>query len=118
MRRNRWLASVGLRNRLEAGRDNCVLFDMPVLVRRLEQLYAAMWRRCAAGTLPRSDLTNLDAYLEVGEAIDHEETEVGMIEDYRGWWTTRLSRHHVTHPVPSDRRLCTRMGLARPACSA
>ena len=101
------------RERLEAGRKTCVLFDMPLLVHRLEQLYATMWRRCAAGTLPRPDLANLDVYLEIGAAVNHEETEVGAIEDYRGWWKTRLSQRHLVRPIQPDRRLCDAAVLAR-----
>jgi hypothetical protein len=94
------------RDRLAAGRERCVLFDMPLLVRRLEQFFATMWRHFEAGTLPRPDLANLDVYLEVGEAVDHEEIEVGAIADYRGWWTTRLSQRHAVRPIGPDRRLC------------
>jgi hypothetical protein len=79
---------------------------MPLLVRRLEQLYALMWRRCEGGTLPRPDLTNLEVYLEVAEGVDHEAIEVGGIEDYRGWWVTRLAKRHAVRPIPPDRRLC------------
>ena len=93
------------RDRLEAGRESCVLFDMPLLVRRLEHLYASMWRHCMAGTLPRPDLDNLETYLALGEAVDHEATEVGTIEDYHGWWMTRLSQRHAVRPIHADRRL-------------
>jgi predicted O-linked N-acetylglucosamine transferase (SPINDLY family) len=101
------------RDRLEAGRDSCVLFDMPLLVRRLEHLYASVWRRFAAGYLPRPDLANFETYLEVGEAADHEAVETGVIEDYRGWWMTRLSQRHAVRPIPPDRRLCCAAALTR-----
>jgi predicted O-linked N-acetylglucosamine transferase (SPINDLY family) len=101
------------RDRLVAGRASCVLFDMPLLVRRLEQLYASMWRHCAAGTLPRPDLTNLDVYLELGEAVNHEEIEVGAIDDYRAWWMTRLTQRHALRPIQADRRLCGWAGTMR-----
>ena len=101
------------RDRLETGRDTCVLFDMPLLVRRLEQLFTLMWRRCAAGALPRPDLANLDIYLEVGEAANHEEIEVGALEDYRGWWMTRLLQRHGVRPIQPDHRLCLPAMLAR-----
>jgi hypothetical protein len=101
------------RDRLEAGRESCVLFDMPLLVRRLEQLYASVWRRFHAGTLPRPDLANVETYLEVGEAVDHEAIEVGAIEDYRGWWIARLLQRNAVRPVYPDRRLCGSAGLTR-----
>jgi predicted O-linked N-acetylglucosamine transferase (SPINDLY family) len=94
------------RDRLEAGRASCVLFDIPLLVRRLEQCFASMWHHHEAGTLPRPDLTNLDVYLEVGEAVDPEAIEMGAIEDYRGWWTARLARRQASRPIRPDRRLC------------
>jgi hypothetical protein len=93
------------RDRLEAGRESCVLFDMGLLVRRLEHLYMSMWRHFKAGTLPRPDLANLETYLEVGETVDHEAIEVGAIEDYRGWWITRLAQRHAVRSIRSDRRL-------------
>lgn len=98
------------RERLETGRKSCVLFDMPLLVRRLEVLYASMWRRFKSGTLPRPDLANLDVYLEVGAAVDHEATEVGATEDYRGWWMRHLSQRNAVRPINADRRL---WGLGR-----
>ena len=93
------------RDRLAAGRDSCVLFDTPLLVRRLEHHYTAMWRRCVGGTLPRPDLGNLDVYLAVGEAVDHEALDMDQRADYRGWWMSRLTQRHAIRPIPPDRRL-------------
>jgi predicted O-linked N-acetylglucosamine transferase (SPINDLY family) len=95
-----------LRDRLVAGRDSCTLFDMPGLVRGLEGLYEDMWRACEAGSLPRPDLANLETYLDVGSAFDHEATEVQNIADYHGWWAARLAARHALRPIPRDRRLC------------
>lgn len=95
-----------LRERLAADKDSCVLFDMPGLVRGLEDLYEAMWRDHEAGSLPRPDLANLDVYLEVGSAFDHEGTEVQNIADYEGWWAARLAARNALRPIPRDRRLC------------
>jgi predicted O-linked N-acetylglucosamine transferase (SPINDLY family) len=100
------------RDRLETGRESCVLFDMPLLVRRLEQLFATMWRHFESETLPRPDLANLDIYLEVGDAVDHEQIEVGTMDDYRGWWRNRLSQRHAVRPIRPDRRLCGASWLA------
>lgn len=95
-----------LRERLAADKDSCTLFDMPGLVRSLEDLYEAMWRDHEAGRLPRPDLANLDVYLEVGSAFDHERTEVQNIADYEGWWAARLAARNALRPIPRDRRLC------------
>jgi predicted O-linked N-acetylglucosamine transferase (SPINDLY family) len=95
----------GYRERLLAGRDTCVLFDTPLLVRELEQLYARMWADRQAGALPRPDLANLDVYLEVGVAVDHDAVEVQTIADYEGWWREQLARRHSFRPIDADRRL-------------
>jgi len=96
---------VPYRQRLEAGRDTCTLFDVPLLVNRLEQLYAEMWADHRNGTQPVPDLANLDVYLEVGTQIDHDEIEVQTIEDYQEWWRSLLLRRHRRRPIPPDRRL-------------
>ena len=98
---------------LAANRDSCVLFDTPLLVRSLEGLYRDMWAAFVAGQLPTPDLTNLDAYLEVGAAINHDDIEVQAIKDYRGWWRENLAKRHAYRPIPLDRRLWS--GSAPPA---
>ena len=95
----------GYRRTLLAGRDTCVLFDTPLLVRELEQLYAQMWADFQGGTLPRPDLANLDVYLEVANAIDHDALEVQTLADYEGWWREKLARRHSFRPIGPDRRL-------------
>jgi hypothetical protein len=75
------------------------------LVRRLEELYQQMWRQFAGGDLPRPDLRNLEAYLEVGNEVNHDEVEVQAIHDYHTWWRDRLARRHRFRPIPRDDRL-------------
>lgn len=96
-----------LRDRLRADKERCALFDMPCLVRGLEDLYAAMWRDFREGRLPRPDLRNLDVYLEVGMQADPEAIDVQAMDDYRGWWTQRLAARHRLRPIPPDDRLAT-----------
>ena len=98
-------ALAALRQRLETGRDQAALFDMPGLVRGLEGLYARMWRDCREGRLPRPDLANLDVYLETACAVDYEALDVQAVADYRGWWTQQLARRHRLRPIPRDNRL-------------
>jgi len=93
------------RERLQAGRDSCALFDMPLLVRELEGLYSRMWQAFEQGKLPRPDLSNLDVYLEVGGQVDHEAAEIQAIGDYHGWWTGHLAQRHRFRPIAPDRRL-------------
>ena len=99
------------REKLRAGRDKCVLFDMPLLVKRLEDLYHQMWNHYQKGELPQPDLANLDAYLEVGCQPPHEEIEVQTIKDYQGWWRENLARRHRFRPIPPDRRLCRQTSI-------
>ena len=93
------------RERLASGRDTCTLFDTPLLVRRLEALYATMWQNLNQNTLPQPDLSNLDVYLEVGIQIKHEEIEIQTLDDYHGWWRDALLRRHCLRPIDPDRRL-------------
>ena len=94
-----------MRERQRAGRDACTLFNMPLLVEELEGLYAGMWRDFHAGNLPKPDLANLDAYLEVGCAETYESTEVQMMDDYHGRWRSRQGARHKFRPLPPDNRL-------------
>jgi len=93
------------RERLAKGRDSCVLFDTPLLARKLEELYRGMWEDFRAGRLPTPDLTNLASYLEIGASVDHEIEEVQAIEDYKGWWRDKLAAAHALRPIPYDKRL-------------
>ena len=56
----------GYKDRLAAGRERCTLFDTPLLVRKLEALYAGMWDDYRRGELPVPNLTNLALYHEIG----------------------------------------------------
>jgi hypothetical protein len=64
-----------------------------------------------AGKLPRPDLANLDAYLEVGAGLDHE-SEVAGAQDYAGRWSAALARRHRARPMPADRRAWTAADIA------
>jgi len=95
----------GYRGRLAASRDRSVLFDTPLLVKSLEKLYREMWEDLRAGRLPVPDLANLETYLEVGCAVDHEAEEVQAIKDYKGWWREKLAAYDALRPIPTDKRL-------------
>ncbi len=94
-----------LRAHLRDVHDSCVLFDTPLLVRHLEELYRQVWREFQAGEAPRPDLGNLPAYLEVGIEPDHEEVEVQVLRDYHAWWLERLAQRHKFRAVGRDPRL-------------
>lgn len=93
------------RERLRAGRESSVLFDMPLLVKSLEGLYKQMWSEFEQGKMPRPNLSNLDVYLEVGCQVMHDEIEVQTISDYQGWWREKLAERHKFRPIDPDRRL-------------
>ena len=95
-------AAAELRRRLRAGRDTCVLFDVPLLVKSLEGLYDRMWDEFCTGDLPVPDLTNLPVYEEVG---------LGLVEGREGesiaadLYAAALGRWAVHEPLPEDGRL-------------
>lgn len=95
------------REQLAQQRDTCTLFDTPLLVRKLEELFRQMWSDFENGRLPRPDLSNLDVYLEVGARHDHEETAYRSPREHRAWWTEQLARRHAFRPIAPDHRLWT-----------
>lgn len=102
-----------LRQHLREGRSTCTLFDTPLLVRELETLYRQMWAEHERGELPRPELRNLDAYLDVGSALEPDLTELQLLRDYDEFWLERLERRHRTRPLDGDSRLLTPEVLAR-----
>lgn len=95
------------RERILAGRDTCTLFDIDGLARKLEALYAQMAREYATGALPQPNLTNLDAYLAVGAAFDHDSTEIGLRADYHDIYRAALAERDLRRPMAADGRLWT-----------
>lgn len=96
-----------LRQRLVANRDTCTLFDIDGLARKLEALYAQMVEEYRAGRLPRPNLANLDAYLDIGAGIDHDALEIGAASDYHGIYRAALAARHRDMPMQADGRLWT-----------
>ena len=88
-RRSWWPPS---KRQLVAGRDTCLLFDTPKLVRHLEDLYRQMWEDFKRGALPCPDLRNLDIYHDIGLELD--------LEDWKPLRTTSISRA-MTRSWPS-----------------
>jgi deoxyribodipyrimidine photolyase len=78
---------------------------MPALVNKLETLFREMWRDYERGELPRPELSNLDAYLEVGCLVNHDEIEVQTLANYAQFWIDLLMRRHQVRPLQPDRRL-------------
>lgn len=97
---------------LKKNRDKCKLFDMELLVERLEDLYQIMCDDHKHGRLPRPDLSGLASYLEVGAALDHEGQEVLAVEDYIGLYKAKLLRLHLARPIRADKRIWTDADIA------
>jgi hypothetical protein len=71
----------------------------------------------AAGALPRPDLANMGAYLDIGSAIDHDSSEIGLSPDYHGVYRDALALRDRQRPLAVDTRLWTEIG-ATPATAA
>ena len=105
-------AAAALRARLEAGRDTCVLFDMDLLVRSVEDLVHAMAAEHQSGLRPLPDLSNLEAYLEIGMALDADDRELLIEPDLDALYKAALSRRHRVSPIRPDGRLWTEADIA------
>lgn len=99
------MALTGYRQRLIDGRDSCTLFDIDLLARKLEALYTEIAAAHRAGATPQPDLTNLDAYLAIGAALDYDATEIGLAPDYQTIYRAALAKQHRRRPLPADGRL-------------
>jgi predicted O-linked N-acetylglucosamine transferase (SPINDLY family) len=93
------------RERLRVGRDCCTLFDMPLLVTRLESLYEQMWDEYRSDRIPEPDLTNLAVYNKLGSGFNHETAEVADLQTYERKYATALAYSDSVSPIPPDRRL-------------
>jgi predicted O-linked N-acetylglucosamine transferase (SPINDLY family) len=93
------------KDRLAANRDSCTLFDTPLLVRKLEALYAGMWEDYRRGELPVPNLTNLDLYHRIG--CDQETESAGSLPlaAYHERYRQGLVYHDSFSPLPADGRL-------------
>lgn len=96
------------RDRLKHGRRNSMLYDIPALVRRLEELFREMQADHERGAAPVPDLTNLDIYYEIGAELELENIELLNENSYRALYTERLARWNRYSPIPWDRRFWRR----------
>ena len=93
------------KQKLEAGRDRCILFDTNLLVARIEELYRWMAREHNAGRTPTPELANLESYLEAGIEHPHEDIEMLAVADYHGIYKAKLALRHLARPLPPDNRI-------------
>ena len=96
-------ALFAFRERLRAGRDSCVLFDMPRLVTHLESLYEQMWQDYLHDEVPEPDLAGLAEYAEVADGFDQETTEALAFE-VKSEQPNPAASHETQLPAQPDRR--------------
>jgi predicted O-linked N-acetylglucosamine transferase (SPINDLY family) len=94
-----------IKAKLVAGRDSCVLFDTPKLVRHLEDAYRQMWSALLRGSVPVPDLRNLEVYHEVGLGLDLENIEALGNDAYHAMYHEKLAEWHSAYPIGPDARL-------------
>ncbi len=94
-----------LRDRLRANRDQSTLFDMPLLVTRLEALFEQMWSDYLAGRVPEPDLENLAVYSEIGDELDHESADILDLQEYEQAYARAVAYRDSISRVPPDCRL-------------
>ena len=102
-----------LKERLSVSRDTCLLFDTPLLVRHLEDLYRGMWKDFRAGRLPIPDMRNIDIYREIGLEQDFETIELLDDNAYRELYRDRIADRDRLYAVFPD----ARMWPARPSAA-
>lgn len=101
------LSLASYRERLIANRDTCALFDIQLLARKLEGLYAQMASEYIAGRLPQPQLANMDAYLDIGAAFDHDAIEIGLMGEYHSYYKAELAKRDRGRPLIADGRIWT-----------
>jgi predicted O-linked N-acetylglucosamine transferase (SPINDLY family) len=94
-----------LRAELVSRTEQCTLFDTPLLVRHLEELYREAWEAFRAGRLPVPALGNLDVFLEAASRVNHEDQELQAMTAYERWWLELLGPRLAFRPLGADARL-------------
>ena len=94
----------GLKQKLAAERGSCLLFNTPLLVEKLEDLYRGMWDDYKSGSLPRPDLNNLDAYHEIAVRL-HVDDPILSGTDLMSRYRRELEEWNEAWPLATDSRL-------------
>lgn len=105
-------ATRALRDKLEAVKSTCVLFDMDLLVRSVEDLFHEMAAEHQAGQRPTPSIDNLDTYLEIGIALDRDDREMLTEGDFDALYKAALTRRHLARPLRPDDRFWTAEDVA------
>jgi predicted O-linked N-acetylglucosamine transferase (SPINDLY family) len=94
----------GLKQKLAAERGSCLLFNTPLLVEKLEDLYRGMWDDYKSGSLPRPDLNNLDVYHEIAVRLHVDDPSLSGT-DLRSRYRRELEAWNEAWPLATDSRL-------------
>jgi predicted O-linked N-acetylglucosamine transferase (SPINDLY family) len=97
-------ALAGLKQKLTTERSSCLLFNTPLLVEKLEDLYRGMWEDYSSGCLPKPDLNNMDAYHDIGVRLHVDDISLSG-SDLRSLYRRELEAWHETWPLTADSRL-------------
>jgi predicted O-linked N-acetylglucosamine transferase (SPINDLY family) len=96
------------KEKLIRDRDSCLLFNTPLLVNNLEELYLHMQDQFEKGSLPVPDLANLEIYHEIGLDLDLENIELLKDEAYDALYALKLEDWDASYPIRQDARLWRR----------
>lgn len=89
-----------LRQRIVANRPTCVLFDMELLVRSLEGLFAVMWEDYVSGRQPQPVVGHLSAYGEAAAHLSRDQQVFRSLADYLDLYRRQLAcddRYRLRH---------------------
>jgi len=99
-----------LRERLQAQRDRCILFDTDLLADKLETLYGEMIAEHQAGRRPRPNLANLDNYFRIGLSLDRDDREMQAEPNLHGLYRREMARRDRVRTIAADGRLWDGVG--------
>lgn len=86
-----------IRRKLALRRSTCDLFAMERLVESLEGLFRSVSKRHQQGLTPSPKLANVEAYLEIGLSLEHEECELSMMDNYLDYYRSALINFNSIH---------------------
>jgi predicted O-linked N-acetylglucosamine transferase (SPINDLY family) len=94
-----------IKQKLVSGRQTCLLFDTPRLVHGLEDLYRLMWEDFQAGRRPVPDLSNLDAYNELGVELNVSSIQFASEKEYRAYYSEKMAARNAISAISPDSRV-------------
>ena len=105
------------REKLEANRHTCDLFNTDKLISHLDGLLEAMWSDFVANRIPVPNLVNLNLYDEIGTDLDNDDLEMLARPDYHDLYRAQMREFNRHCPVPADTRLWTEANPKPPAAA-